>query len=68
MTVIRTVAFDARYVNDRYHGIGRHAYNLLEALTRLDPTLWGPWLDALRPLRAPITTPVAAIHRNRFVP
>jgi glycosyltransferase involved in cell wall biosynthesis len=37
MTAIRTVAFDARYVNDRYHGIGRHAYNLLDALTRLDP-------------------------------
>ncbi len=37
MTVIRTVAFDARYVNDRFHGIGRHAYNLLDALTRLDP-------------------------------
>jgi glycosyltransferase involved in cell wall biosynthesis len=35
--VIRTVAFDARYVNDRYHGIGRHAYNLLTTLTRLDP-------------------------------
>ncbi len=34
---IRIVAFDARYVNDRYQGIGRHAYNLLEALTRLDP-------------------------------
>jgi alpha-1,3-rhamnosyl/mannosyltransferase len=34
---IRAVAFDARYVNDRYHGIGRHAYNLLEALSRLDP-------------------------------
>jgi glycosyltransferase involved in cell wall biosynthesis len=34
--MIRTVAFDARYVNDRYHGIGRHAYNLFEALTRLD--------------------------------
>jgi glycosyltransferase involved in cell wall biosynthesis len=37
MTAIRTVAFDARYVNDQYHGIGRHAYNLLDALTRLDP-------------------------------
>ncbi len=36
-TTIRTVAFDARYVNDQYHGIGRHAYNSLEALTRLDP-------------------------------
>lgn len=34
---IRTVAFDARYVNDWYPGIGRHAYRLLEALTRLDP-------------------------------
>ena len=37
MTTIRTVAYDARYVNDQYHGIGRHAYNLLDALTRLDP-------------------------------
>ncbi|MBA2679072.1 MAG: glycosyltransferase family 4 protein, partial [Ktedonobacteraceae bacterium] len=36
MTRIQTIAFDARYVNDRYHGIGRHAYNLLDALTRLD--------------------------------
>ncbi len=35
-TTIKTVAFDARYINDQYHGIGRHAYNLLEALTRLD--------------------------------
>jgi glycosyltransferase involved in cell wall biosynthesis len=35
--MIRTVAFDARYVNDQYHGIGRHAYNVLDALTRLDP-------------------------------
>jgi glycosyltransferase involved in cell wall biosynthesis len=30
------IAFDGRFINDRYHGIGRHAYNLLEALTRLD--------------------------------
>lgn len=36
MAAIRTVAFDARYINDRFHGIGRHAYNLLDALTRLD--------------------------------
>ena len=35
-TTIQTVAFDARYINDQYHGIGRHAYNLLDALTRLD--------------------------------
>jgi glycosyltransferase involved in cell wall biosynthesis len=31
-----TIAFDARYVNDQYHGIGRHAYNLIESVTRLD--------------------------------
>jgi glycosyltransferase involved in cell wall biosynthesis len=31
------IGFDARYVNDRYHGIGRHAYGLLEAVTRLSP-------------------------------
>ena len=36
MTAIRTVAFDARYINDQYHGIGRHTYNLLDALARLD--------------------------------
>jgi glycosyltransferase involved in cell wall biosynthesis len=30
------VAFDARYINDKYHGIGRHAYNLLDILTRMD--------------------------------
>jgi glycosyltransferase involved in cell wall biosynthesis len=32
----QVIAFDARYVNDQYHGIGRHAYNLLDALTRFD--------------------------------
>lgn len=26
------VGFDARYINDRYHGIGRYAFRLLEAL------------------------------------
>lgn len=31
-----TVAFDARYVSDRYHGIGRHAFGLVEAMSRLD--------------------------------
>jgi glycosyltransferase involved in cell wall biosynthesis len=36
VAMIRTVAFDARYVNDRFHGIGRHAYNVLDALTKLD--------------------------------
>lgn len=29
------IAFDARYVNDRYHGIGRFAFHLLEALTTI---------------------------------
>ncbi len=31
------IGFDARYVDDRYHGVGRYAYQLLEALTRLYP-------------------------------
>ena len=29
------IAYDGRYINDRYHGIGRVAFNLLEAITRL---------------------------------
>lgn len=29
---MRRIAFDARYVNDRYHGIGRYAFRLVEAL------------------------------------
>jgi glycosyltransferase involved in cell wall biosynthesis len=31
------IAFDARYINDRYHGIGRYAFGLLEALARAAP-------------------------------
>jgi len=31
------IAFDARYTNDRYHGIGRFAFRLLEALTNIAP-------------------------------
>ena len=31
------IGFDARYVDDRYHGVGRYAYQVLEALTRLYP-------------------------------
>jgi glycosyltransferase involved in cell wall biosynthesis len=31
------IAFDARYVNDRYHGIGRYAFRLLEALVAAAP-------------------------------
>src|SRR2546425_12802350 len=30
------IAFDGRYINDRYHGIGRVAFSLLEALVRAD--------------------------------
>lgn len=33
------IGFDARYINDRYHGIGRYAFELLKALTRLAPEL-----------------------------
>jgi glycosyltransferase involved in cell wall biosynthesis len=33
------IAFDARYINDRYHGIGRYAFRLLEALTAAAPGL-----------------------------
>ncbi len=33
----RRIAFDARYINDRYHGIGRYAYRLLEALVSAAP-------------------------------
>lgn len=28
------IGFDARYINDRYHGIGRYAFELLMALTQ----------------------------------
>ncbi len=38
MVVVTTmiVAFDYRYMNEWYHGIGCHACNLLDALTRLN--------------------------------
>lgn len=29
------LGFDARYINDQYHGIGRYAFNLIETLSRL---------------------------------
>ncbi len=32
MIMPERIAFDARYVSDRYHGIGRYAFRLLEAL------------------------------------
>ncbi len=31
------IGFDARFVDDRYHGVGRFAHQTLEALTRLYP-------------------------------
>ncbi|MCI0728443.1 MAG: glycosyltransferase family 4 protein [Chloroflexi bacterium] len=37
MSAPRRVAFDARYVNDRYHGIGRYGFRLLEALAAAAP-------------------------------
>lgn len=33
---LRTIAYDARYVSDRFTGIGQHAYHLLDTLTQLD--------------------------------
>ncbi|HMC03349.1 MAG TPA: glycosyltransferase family 1 protein [Cellulomonadaceae bacterium] len=30
------IGFDGRYINDRYHGIGRVAYSLLDAMLELD--------------------------------
>ncbi len=35
MEGIERIAFDGRYINDRYHGIGRYAFRLLEALVEL---------------------------------
>jgi glycosyltransferase involved in cell wall biosynthesis len=32
---VERIAFDGRYINDRYHGIGRYAFRLLEALVEL---------------------------------
>ncbi|HSM57643.1 MAG TPA: glycosyltransferase family 1 protein [Candidatus Sulfomarinibacteraceae bacterium] len=31
------IGFDARYINDTYHGIGRYAFRLLEALVAASP-------------------------------
>ena len=33
----KRIAFDARYINDRYHGIGRYAFRLIEALAQAAP-------------------------------
>jgi glycosyltransferase involved in cell wall biosynthesis len=37
MSELRRVAVDARYLNDRYHGIGRFGFRLLEALVETAP-------------------------------
>jgi len=33
----KRIAFDARYINDRYHGVGRYAFRLLEAMVAAAP-------------------------------
>lgn len=33
----KRIAFDARYINDRYHGIGRYAFRLLEMVVAQGP-------------------------------
>jgi len=33
------IGFDVRYINDRYHGIGRYAFNLVKELGRLAPEI-----------------------------
>jgi hypothetical protein len=47
--------------NERWESVGG---KVVQALIRVNPVFLGPWLDALRPFRTPITPPVAAIHRN----
>src|SRR5262249_9315982 len=44
--------------NERWESVGGKA---AQALIRVNPVSLGPWLDALRPVRTPITPSVAAI-------
>jgi glycosyltransferase involved in cell wall biosynthesis len=37
MPTTQRIGFDARYINDRYHGIGRYAFRLLEAMVMQAP-------------------------------
>lgn len=37
MSAPERIAFDARYISDRYHGIGRYAFRLLEAMLAQAP-------------------------------
>lgn len=39
MSAPERIAFDARYINDQYHGIGRFAFRLLEAMVAAAPEL-----------------------------
>jgi len=34
---LERIAFDGRYISDRYHGIGRYAFRLLEAMAAIAP-------------------------------
>jgi glycosyltransferase involved in cell wall biosynthesis len=53
------VAFDARFIDDRYHGVGRYAYHLLDTMARLSPgdtfvTIHDPRRPSTRLSLAPI--------------
>jgi glycosyltransferase involved in cell wall biosynthesis len=37
MSAPKRIAFDARYINDQYHGIGRYAFRLLEGMVAAAP-------------------------------
>jgi hypothetical protein len=52
---------DYEATSPRWESVGG---KVAQALMRVNPVYLGPWLDTLRPVRTPITTPVAAIHRN----
>ncbi len=47
--------------SQRWESVGS---KVAQALIRVNPVFLGGWLDALRPARTPITTPVAAIFRS----
>ena len=41
---------------------------MAQALVSVNPVFLGPWLDALRPVRGKLTTPLAAIFRDKTRP
>ena len=61
------VAFDARFIDDRYHGVGRYAYHLLDALARLAPDdTFVAIHDPRRPsTRLPLAPILGAAERGR---